>query len=726
MALGQLIVKVAANIAEFQSGMDKAAHLADKNFTSMQDAARKASAAVGLAFTAAAGATVALVKRQIDLADNMSLVAQQIGVTVESLSALAYAADQNGVKMQEFSSDAAQLAKNMSDAAKGTGQALPAFKAMGISVTDASGNLKDMGTILDEVADKFATYRDGTNKTALAVQIFGTQGAKLIPMLNGGSKALKEAAGEAKQFGAVISTGTANAANQFNDNLSRMKAIVDGLGNEIMADLMPNLQGLSDDMVEAAKKGGGLETAARAAADGIRILASAALIAAQGFEIVGTAIGDYTAIAVTTAQKLGQGKNPWSSMFPDNKMMNAATTNSQKWGKSVLSEFEGVNDELLSKADNLRTQLSNIWDVTPAAKSTNSVASNSPDAPAIKNVQKAAAAAKALAATTAAAVKTVWDSVATPADVLANKEEILKKLFDAGAISSSLYAAAMEKVKKQFEDAANSADPLIAVGKQMHESLMKPMEKVSAQTVQLNKLLDDGAISFDDYWRKTLQDQDAADKIKKVGDAVKQNTKFAQDMGLTFSSAFENAIVEGDKFSEVLRGLGQDILRIATRDLITEPLGKAVSGFIEGLLPSAKGNVFLNGNLQAFAEGGVVSSPALFPMAGGRTGLMGEAGPEAIMPLARGSDGKLGVRAGRGSGADVSTGGGIGGVTINYNIGTVDARGADSSSTAQLQRLYEATLQPKVVNAIVAKAEADIFAKIHRGGAWSRAVGKRR
>ncbi len=64
----------------------------------------------------------------------------------------------------------------------------------------------------------------------------------------------------------------------------------------------------------------------------------------------------------------------------------------------------------------------------------------------------------------------------------------------------------------------------------------------------------------------------------------------------------------------------------------------------------------------AFADGGVVNSPVLFPLQGG-TGLMGEAGPEAIMPLSRGSDGRLGVR----------LGGGGGGGQVTVNISTPDA-----------------------------------------------------
>lgn len=83
----------------------------------------------------------------------------------------------------------------------------------------------------------------------------------------------------------------------------------------------------------------------------------------------------------------------------------------------------------------------------------------------------------------------------------------------------------------------------------------------------------------------------------------------------------------------------------------------------------AKGGAFQNGNVVAFADGGVVNRPTNFAMSGGRTGLMGEAGAEAIMPLSRGSDGKLGVKAE-----------GAGGITININNPTFLGKETDNSN----------------------------------------------
>ena len=82
---------------------------------------------------------------------------------------------------------------------------------------------------------------------------------------------------------------------------------------------------------------------------------------------------------------------------------------------------------------------------------------------------------------------------------------------------------------------------------------------------------------------------------------------------------------------------------------------------------------------QPFAKGGVIASPVTFPLGGGRTGLAGEAGPEAIMPLARGPDGRLGVRSQSGGGA----------VNITVNVSTPDAesfRRSESQIAAMLSR----------------------------------------
>jgi len=158
-------------------------------------------------------------------------------------------------------------------------------------------------------------------------------------------------------------------------------------------------------------------------------------------------------------------------------------------------------------------------------------------------------------------------------------------------------------------------------------------------------------------------------------DLKKQTDDIGKDIGLTFSSAFEDAVVSGKKFSDILKGIGDDLLRLLVRKSITEPIVGAIGGvnwgsLLAGFLGSAKGNAFGPSGVIPFATGGIVNSPTLFGFAGGRTGMMGEAGPEAILPLKRGRDGKLGVQSA-----------GMGGVVINQTINV--AAGASRNEVLQ-------------------------------------------
>lgn len=121
-------------------------------------------------------------------------------------------------------------------------------------------------------------------------------------------------------------------------------------------------------------------------------------------------------------------------------------------------------------------------------------------------------------------------------------------------------------------------------------------------------------------------------------------SKLADTFGNKLVTAFAGAVIHGRSLSDTMKGLVLSLSQTALSSAL-KPLGNLVGNLLGGLFKNADGNILTNGKIMPFAEGGIVNSPVLFPMRGG-TGLMGEAGPEAIMPLARGADGKLGVRGG--------------------------------------------------------------------------------
>ncbi len=137
--------------------------------------------------------------------------------------------------------------------------------------------------------------------------------------------------------------------------------------------------------------------------------------------------------------------------------------------------------------------------------------------------------------------------------------------------------------------------------------------------------------------------------------------------------AFDGVLFKGMELSEAMNALAQSLITTAYNAAIapvTDGFAGAVANGIGGLLGSntfADGGAFTQGRVMPFAKGGVISHATAFPMRGG-TGLMGEAGPEAIMPLARSADGSLGVRAGGGSPNNVT-----------INISTPDVQGFQRS-----------------------------------------------
>lgn len=156
----------------------------------------------------------------------------------------------------------------------------------------------------------------------------------------------------------------------------------------------------------------------------------------------------------------------------------------------------------------------------------------------------------------------------------------------------------------------------------------------------------------------------------------KQSDSFAS----AITKAFKQAVVGGKDFGSVLSSLALQIAGMAL-DKALQPLTSLIGSGLSSLFSAfglAKGGVVSGGEIRKFATGGVVSSPTLFPLAHG-IGLMGEAGPEAVMPLTRGSDGKLGVAS---SGAGSST-------VVNFQITTQDAASFQKSEaqvTAMLTR----------------------------------------
>lgn len=221
--------------------------------TALQGLAARALNFGAIGGAASLAGLVAMTKSVADTADELGKLSLKTGITTEKLAELRYAASLSDVSNEALTGSLAKLAKAIVDASDGTGTSADAFSRLGISVRDTNGQIKSTDAVFAELAARFADLPDGPEKAAAAMAIFGKTGADLIPLLNSGADGLRAMGDEARKFGLTISTETANAAQEFNDNLTRMQAVQTGLVTQLAAELMPAMRDASAAFVDVAK-----------------------------------------------------------------------------------------------------------------------------------------------------------------------------------------------------------------------------------------------------------------------------------------------------------------------------------------------------------------------------------------------------------------------------------------------------------------------------------------
>lgn len=361
--IGALRVVLGLDSAAFDKGLNKAQTRAAKFGASLKTGLMAAGAA---AVTAGAALGLAL-KGALDEADEMSKMASKFGVPIEELSRLKYAADLSGVSIEGVGTSFKKLSSNMAAAAEGNKSAAGLFSELGVSATNADGTLRASSAVLLDVADKFAKMEDGAAKTALAVKLFGKSGLDMIPLLNGGAAGLRAMTDEADALGLTISAETGKAAEQFNDNISRLQATISGIVTQIAASLAPTLASITDFLVELSTAfrnlspetqtfisvGGALTVALAALAIPVGLVAAG--IAAIGLPIAGVIAG-ITALTAAAIAFWPEIKAAWEWVTKFTEVMIQLHTQAlvaviakfRELGGAIVSALAGVGEEVLS------------------------------------------------------------------------------------------------------------------------------------------------------------------------------------------------------------------------------------------------------------------------------------------------------------------------------------------------------------------------------------------
>jgi lambda family phage tail tape measure protein len=307
-----------------------------------------------------------------------------------------------------------------------------------------------------------------------------------------------------------------------------------------------------------------------------------------------------------------------------------------------------------------------------------------------------------------------YDVKATKVDNTANKSAELKALQNKRNVE---LVALQLKFEEQTREVIREQNQLRTTAKQQIEDVLiasGAIPKEEAAKIQLDRtvanfkeqfktLVDVDALS--EQLRKALEQAaiDAKDFGKQFGkafqDGIKSMGDLAGNLGSSFASAFEGMADQLTDFVTTgkanFRDFAASVLRDISRMIIKYAIFNAVKGIMNifnpaaaaaPLVQAANGRVFAQNGIQAFARGGIVNKPTVFPFANG-IGLMGEAGPEAIMPLRRGRDGNLGV---------MSSGGGTTNVVVNVDASGSSVEG-DQQQAKALGNAISAAVQSELV-----------------------------
>lgn len=646
------------------------------------------------------GALAAFTKNALSAVDAIGEVAEQVGVGTGALQALSQAAITTGLSTEELQRGLAALTRKIADAVQGDKAAIESFQRLGVAFQNADGSGRATEAVLGDLADQLQEMDSATEKAAATTSLMGDRlGQKFIPMLSQGRQGLIDVTAEMLRMGTIATPEMIAKAGEASDKMDALTSSFRAFANNLTVTVAPAIVTVIDGLnrlifgMSMAERRVALETQISAAERRIDALRQ---VPAPG-ERPGASVGERL-----RASQTSQGGNQTSSV---GERMAAGRSNT---GESVevmiererqrIEELRGQLVQLGQQEDALRQQANQI--LNP----------NEPYGPPLPPGYRFPGQGGGGGGGNAPRAATGRDPFA---EALREQQSLLRA-----------NETAYERYQRQLVELAELQDRLT-------EAEQRGVE-VNGVRVR--------ALSTEELARSTER---FANELERAEKQSERTDRMGVQMGMSFASAFEDAILDGKKFGEVLQSLERDIARIILRTAVTGPaadaISRAVSSGVGSLtsgfgswfgggapagatpnysnanwnpgavqvtpLASANGNAFIGGHLIPFANGGIVSSPTLFPMARGM-GLMGEAGPEAIMPLQRGADGKLGVRA---------QGGGQGGVVIYQTI-TIDARGADPQVDQKIRAAMEIATE---------QAQARIFDAVNRGGNAAKVMGRR-
>lgn len=530
----------------------------------------------GLGGGLAVGGLVSMVKTSIDAADAISKLSVKTGIAVENLAGWQHVADLSGLATEQFEMAVGKLNTVIVKTPE-------KLRAVGVTATDAHGALL-------QLSDVFARVEDPTRRAALAAELFGERvGRDMTVALSQGRGAIEDLIRQGQDLNPVTAELAKNA-EQFNDALRTLSKRADAAAVSLAGPLVKSVNQIIERFLAGEKAGRGFaESLFNAVFSGGNKLSDRARKLNKDLEEALSVLSQREANAAANRSRLG----PLGQQVIDARLQSA-----RQRVADLRAELKQINAE----ANALLKQ---------APSTTGPKIGND----AVDKVFDRATGGKG------AAKARKLDDLSQMPEVLIAKQrnEVLADLNrqaveDAAREFALFDGPAFEAESRALEQFKADLEGLIS------GTTLAKTEAFQRNVEVLNRAFFDGHIGAAQYEEAMAKLTESTDELTEK---AKDANDIARDLGLTFSSAFEDAIVSGKSFNEILRGIYQDVLRLTVRKTVTEPLAAGFSGLLSNFkLPGfAVGTDYVPRDMVAVVHQGERIVPAAENRRGGWGGV---------------------------------------------------------------------------------------------------------
>lgn len=589
---GSLIFELAADVSRLRTDMGKA----QAEIRSSLDSIAKSSAVTATLAGAEFAKNFAMsfagkIKDAIDQADALGKLAQRIGTTTEAMSGLQYAGSFAGVSLDDLTNGMKGLNKAVLDARDPLSDTAAAFRSFGLDAAQLRG--MDPGAAFDTIATAVSKYADSAQKAAAVQQIFGKNSQVLIPLLNEGAEGIAAARKEAEDLGLIVSTQTAKAMGDLNDDLARLQNVSKGAAAQIATELTPHLQELVSILQEAQKEGTTWNTVLR----GIETTAKGVVTTLIGLAGTVVSLGQFVmTVARTLDAPIGQIAETWKTGMVGAQKTMADTMSTMERTMHIRSEAEKQQNAAGAAA------AAEITAAQGASKAQNSYTDSldknaKAHQRAKKEVDEYAQMLKQLQEGLRAAQANGDQMQMLLTDPkFATFTETQKKVLTDYLAETLKVTAAHEAEKKSQDDLAKAADDadksMISARESARSFAESELDAIDPTREYIRTLeqLDEAQklipISADEMAtmqaRAAKKMKDAQDNLDGTKDRYKDLIQAIEGFGKKSSDAMVDFMFStrdvSESFSEMVTAILKDIARLLIYRNVMEPLVKGISG----------------------------------------------------------------------------------------------------------------------------------------------------